>query len=81
MQLLIKSTEAQVSERGVTVIRKTINMVPAEPGTPFAFRNYYQCPYDGTKWRDDWHCTCNDRCPVCDREIEPHFSEDIPVLS
>jgi hypothetical protein len=70
-----------VSERGVTLIRKTINMVPAEPGPQFAFRNHYQCPYDRTKWRDDWYCTCNDRCPVCDREIEPYFSEDMPVLS
>jgi transcription initiation factor IIE alpha subunit len=56
-------------------------MVPAEPGPPFSFRNYYQCPYDQTKWRDDWHCTCNDRCPVCDREIEAYFSEDIGILS
>jgi hypothetical protein len=43
----------------------------------FGFRNYYQCPYDGTMWADEWHCTSNDRCPICDREIEPYFSDDV----
>jgi transcription initiation factor IIE alpha subunit len=41
------------------------------------FRNYYQCPDDRTVWQDEWSCTCNDRCPVCDKEVEPYHSEDI----
>jgi len=41
------------------------------------FRNYYECSLDGTKWHDEWTCTGNDRCPICDTEAEPHFSEDI----
>lgn len=41
------------------------------------FRNFYECPYDGAKWIDEWDCTSNDRCPVCGAEIEPHESEDI----
>ena len=70
-----------MDRQGITVIRKTISMVAVEADITFAFRNYYQCPYDDTKWRDEWHCTCDDRCPVCDREIEPYFSEDVtPVI-
>ncbi len=40
------------------------------------YRNYYRCPFDGTEWRDEWSCMCNDRCPVCDAEIEPYESEN-----
>jgi hypothetical protein len=64
-------------EANKTMIEKVINIVPASPDTPLQFRNYYLCPHDGTKWHDDWNHLCNDRCPVCDREIEPSFSEDI----
>jgi len=60
-----------------TVIQKTINTLPAESQQPFRFRNHYECPNDATKWNDEWTCTYNDRCPVCDREIEPYFSEDV----
>jgi len=61
-------------------IETIITAVPSEPQTPDRFRNYYECPHDGTKWNDEWTCTCNDRCPTCDSEIEPYFSEDIHVL-
>lgn len=40
------------------------------------FLNHYRCPYDGTEWEDVWDCTCNDRCPTCDKEIEPYENED-----
>jgi len=40
------------------------------------YLNHYRCPYDKTEWDDVWDCTCNDRCPVCDAEIEPYESED-----
>ena len=60
-------------------------MVDIEPGgsfvTPTAiqnrFRNYYVCPNDGAAWTCEWSCTCNDRCPRCGVEIEPHDREDI----
>jgi hypothetical protein len=26
------------------------------------------------EWEDEWSCMCNDRCPVCNREIEPYAS-------
>ena len=49
------------------------------------FRNHYlhdDCPRtpedeDDPAWTDTWDCACNDRCPKCGAEIEPHFSEDV----
>jgi hypothetical protein len=41
------------------------------------FINHYRCPDDGTEWSDEWSCTCNDKCPTCNKEIEPYESEDI----
>ncbi len=41
------------------------------------FVNYYRCPEDGTAWAMTWSCMCDDRCPTCSREIEPHRSEDL----
>ena len=39
--------------------------------------NYYQCTKDGTRWAMTWSCMCDDRCPTCNREIEPYKSEDL----
>lgn len=41
------------------------------------FVNYYACPY-GTHWIDRWSCCCDDRCPNCNREIQPYHSDDAP---
>jgi hypothetical protein len=41
------------------------------------FINYYQCPC-GSGWVGSWSCTCNDRCPTCNTEIEPFRSDDFP---
>jgi hypothetical protein len=49
------------------------------------FDNYYKCDHTGSLhegepeiiWHDSWDSTCNDRCPVCDTEIEPFDSEDL----
>jgi hypothetical protein len=41
-----------------------------------AFRNHYRCSC-GTEWTDEWSCTCNDRCPNCNTEIEPYLSDEI----
>ena len=38
--------------------------------------NHYRCPC-GEEWHDRWSCMCNDRCPACNKEIEPHDSEDL----
>lgn len=39
------------------------------------FTNHYRCEC-GAEWSDEWSCMCNDRCPECDSETEPHESED-----
>jgi hypothetical protein len=61
-------------------MEKTINSVASEGRSPLKFRNYYECPHDGTRWLDDWTCACNDRCPACDAEIEPYFRDDIETI-
>ena len=30
-----------------------------------------------TVWDDEGDCCCNDRCPVCGKEIEPEFSKEL----
>lgn len=39
------------------------------------FRNFYECPC-GCAWDDLWDCACNDKCPICNKEIEPNRSEE-----
>jgi len=28
-------------------------------------------------WEDEWDCACNDRCPSCNKEIEPYYCEEV----
>ncbi|MGO9589227.1 MAG: hypothetical protein ACLP3K_04165 [Candidatus Acidiferrales bacterium] len=58
-------------------VAQIVSIVPSESRSEIRFRNYYQCPADGTKWTDEWSCMCNDRCPVCGDEIMPYESENI----
>jgi len=44
------------------------------------YLNYYHCPNCGSRWEDTADCTCNDRCPGCNTEIEPYSSADISPL-
>ncbi len=40
------------------------------------YTNYYvHCQQ---VWSDVWDCMCNDKCPVCNKEIEPFMSDEIP---
>ena len=39
------------------------------------YSNQYCCPYCQLEWDDEWDCACNDRCPTCNKEIEPYESE------
>lgn len=41
------------------------------------FKNYYDCDPCGELWNDQWSCVCNDKCPNCNAEIEPHHSRQI----
>jgi hypothetical protein len=29
------------------------------------------------EWTSTWSCACNDRCPACNKEIEPHDSVEV----
>jgi hypothetical protein len=39
------------------------------------FLNHYE--HCGECWEDTADSMCNDRCPVCNAEIEPYESEDL----
>lgn len=39
------------------------------------FLNTYE--HCGETWEDTWDCACNDRCPVCNKEIEPVSSVEL----
>ena len=49
------------------------------------FINYYRCNHEDSlesgepliEWHDNWSAMCNDRCPVCNHEVEPYNSEEI----
>jgi len=36
------------------------------------FINYYECTECKHQWEDKHECTCNDKCPKCNIEIEPY---------
>lgn len=38
------------------------------------FTNFYV--HCRREWQDKWSCMCNDRCPVCNHEIEPYASRE-----
>jgi hypothetical protein len=41
------------------------------------FVNHYVCDQCDETWQDTWDCMCNDRCPNCNTEIEPHESLEV----
>ena len=43
------------------------------------FLKYYRHDECDVDWTDEWSCACNDRCPVCDAEIEPYDWDDLSV--
>lgn len=45
-------------------------------GEPCLYRNHYHCEECDTEWEDEWSCACNDRCPSCGTETEPHESDE-----
>jgi hypothetical protein len=63
------------------LIQYIITMVDVPPRPAMRFRNYYECTHEETKWDEEWTCVCNDRCPTCDTETEPSFSEDIEATA
>ena len=43
------------------------------------FRNKYHHEECGASWEDEHSCMCNDKCPMCNAEIEPAASADLSV--
>lgn len=41
------------------------------------YENHYKCPYCNVEWDDTWDCMCNDKCPECNKEIEPYESIEL----
>lgn len=57
---------SSIVENGISHSHTQINAV--------RYLNQYRCPYCQTEWEDVWDCGCNDRCPDCNKEIEPYES-------
>lgn len=48
------------------------------------YLNSYYCIDCNIYWDDYWDCMCNDKCPVCDKEIEPYESlelDDVNIIN
>ncbi len=43
--------------------------------TEINYLNFYICKDCNEHWNDVADSMCNDRCPVCNKEIEPYNSE------
>ncbi|NJA08210.1 hypothetical protein HC024_21130 [Methylococcaceae bacterium WWC4] len=56
-----------------TINQPSVGTPPLENST-VRYLNQYRCPYCQTEWEDVWDCGCNDRCPDCNKEIEPYES-------
>lgn len=76
-----KEIRALAAELSVPLVQERDDAAGAEDDKPW-FRNFYRCPcivdgkVCGAEWEDEHDCTCNDRCPTCNSEIEPYHSED-----
>ena len=40
------------------------------------FHMTYNCDC-GEVWEDEWECACNDKCPLCNKEVEPYKFEEV----
>ncbi|WAR45989.1 hypothetical protein [Methylomonas rapida] len=56
-----------------TINQPSVGATPLENST-VRYLNQYRCLYCQTEWEDVWDCACNDRCPDCNKEIEPYES-------
>lgn len=51
------------------------------------FLNHYRCTHDDPhrsghgkpveEWSSTWSCMCNEKCPICNAEIEPYQSDEL----
>lgn len=45
-------------------------------GQPCIFENHYKCEVCDESWENEWSSACNDRCPCCNTETEPNFTNN-----
>ena len=45
-----------------------------ETANVFFLNRYSHC---GVEWENTWESSCNDKCPICGKEIEPYQSEEL----
>jgi hypothetical protein len=65
-------------EQGNIITKQTIPNGPnADEVYEAWYENRYKCPQCKVEWRNNWTCKCNDRCPVCNKEITPLESKEI----
>ena len=58
-------------EREVSIGTEIAVLMNEKHQESLRFTNFYKCSECGYKWHSRWSCTCNDRCPSCNTEIEP----------
>lgn len=58
--------------RATAKLSRTLAVEPAR-----RFLNSYRCDRCQIGWDDQWDCACNDKCPDCNAEIEPHTSVEL----
>jgi hypothetical protein len=51
--------------------------LPVPPEFGHYFEKEHRCETCGKTWTDVWDCLCNDDCPECGAEIEPHRARAI----
>ena len=79
-EMTAKGIPYQVTPCGVVVEgfykSSSVRLVPVT-----IFRNKYRhedCrKQPGVEWEDTHDCTCNDRCPSCNAEIQPYHSDEL----
>ena len=53
------------------------NIKDGVDGETIWYLNLYFCKNCKLEWKDEWNCTCNDKCPICHSEIEPYNSIEL----
>jgi len=78
---LMKNGKVRVWAYSAGFLDGTFEAPDEDQAEEIRFLNHYKCPDDRTEWSDEWSCACNDRCPTCNKEIEPYESEEIDAPS
>jgi hypothetical protein len=73
LHFLEDMTMTLIEQPNVTAMQTDVSTV--------RYLNQYRCPTCQTEWEDEWDCCCNDRCPDCNKEIEPYESALIAAES